>query len=226
VSMLSVPVLYGDRLLGVLNVQTVEAHVFDASDVDFLTAIAAQLAGVVEITGLQRQLALGVALRASEERYREIVETTQEGVWQIGPDGRIQFANRRMAELLGCRAEELADRWAAEFVHPESRDLFNARLALLPDGESAEFECRFTTRQGTDLWTTCAIQPLTSVLGTYRGALAMVEDITQRRITELALRESEDRLLQSQKMEAIGLLAAGIAHDFNNLLSAIIGFGE
>jgi two-component system, cell cycle sensor histidine kinase and response regulator CckA len=159
------------------------------------------------------------ALRRSEERYRQIVETAHEGVWLIDGAGNTTYANRRMADLLGVPADDMPGRSLYEFMDEEARPAVRARLEKRKAGLAEQLEFCFRRPDGSRLWALLSASPMFDENGTFTGALAMVADITERRLLE-------EQLLQSQKMEAVGRLAGGIAHDFNNLLGVILGHGD
>jgi PAS domain S-box-containing protein len=159
------------------------------------------------------------ALRKSEERYRQIVETAHEGVWLIDGAGITTYANRRMAALLGERVDDMPGRSLYQFMDEEARPAVRAQLQQRMAGRAEQLEFCFRRRDGSRLWALLAASPLFDESGTFTGALAMVADITERKVLE-------KQLLQSQKMEAVGRLAGGIAHDFNNLLGVILGYGD
>jgi two-component system cell cycle sensor histidine kinase/response regulator CckA len=143
-----------------------------------------------DITG--RKLAED-ALRRSEERYKGIVETTLEGVWMIDLEGNTTFANRRMAEMLGCSLDELLSSNVASFVDPADRELVSQRLAARARGVSEVHEFRFRRKDGNFVWTSLATSPTTLADGT-KGALAMVRDVTEQRAMEAEVRASKERL--------------------------------
>src|SRR5260370_27540143 len=87
-------------------------------------------------------------------------------------------------------------------------------------------EGQFLTRAGQPGWALFHGWVIDEASGSPPTCLLLVEDMTQRKRTEETLRESEKRLIEAEKMEAIGLLAAGVAHDFNNLLSVMLGYSE
>jgi PAS domain S-box-containing protein len=125
------------------------------------------------------------ALRASEERYRNIVETTSEGVWMIDADHRTTYVNRRMAQMLGYTIAEMLGRSVKDFVAPARRPGMEAELERRREGVSSQREIRCMRKDGSEMWGLMSGSPLTDGNGGYGGALAMISDITERKQAEL-----------------------------------------
>jgi PAS domain S-box-containing protein len=139
----------------------------------------------------ERKLAEDV-LRESEERYRRIVETAQEGIWIIDAEAKTTFVNQRMADMLGYRIEEMQNRPMYDFMDEvaclEAERNFERRKQGI--GERHDF--RFRHKSGSDLWTIISAAPFFEVQGEFLGALGMVVDITERKQMEEQLRHSEE----------------------------------
>jgi two-component system, cell cycle sensor histidine kinase and response regulator CckA len=174
---------------------------------------------VVNTRDISEQTIAEEALRASEERYRTIIETAGEGIVIRDSDDMINFANQRMADLLGYTIEDLIGRHFRDIVSAEEGETFKELLSRRRPGPREQFDLRARRADGTEIWGIVTQRPMTDARGKYVGALTMFTDITGRKLLE-------EQLRQAQKMEAVGRLAGGIAHDFNNLLTAIRGHAE
>jgi len=164
-----------------------------------------------------------LALQRSEERYRRIVQTAEEGIWMIDADAVTTFVNPKMASMLGYAVDEMMGRTMYEFMDERARHDARENARRRAQGISEQHDFRLSRKDGSDLWTAMSTSAAFDDAGRYTGALAMVTDITERRRAEEALRQLERQLREAQKMEAIGVLAGGIAHDFNNVLAGILG---
>jgi PAS domain S-box-containing protein len=128
------------------------------------------------------------ALRESEERYRRIVETTNQGVWLIDAGYKTTFMNRRMAQMLRCEADMGVGRSPSEFLDEEGLAVFASNVHV---GKQVEAQYRRT--DGSRFWGLVEATALFDPDGTYQGSFAMVSDISGRKKTEAALRASEAR---------------------------------
>jgi PAS domain S-box-containing protein len=158
------------------------------------------------------------ALQEGEARYRAIVETAEEGIWVLDANDMTDFANRKLADLLGLTPREMLGRSFFSFMDTEEELLARAHSARRRAGIRDVRSFKFRRQDGSSVWTLCATSPLVDSESRLRGTLAMVTDMSVRQSLETQLR-------QAQKMEAVGRLAGGVAHDFNNLLLVIGGYG-
>jgi PAS domain S-box-containing protein/putative nucleotidyltransferase with HDIG domain len=132
-------------------------------------------------------------LRESEERYRRIVETASEGVWVADESYRTSFANAQMADMLRCSVESLVGRPIQEFIFPEDLPQF---AKMLPDAffEGQRAEQRLRRADGSELWVLISAAPVVDASGCFRGASALISDITEQRLSAEQLAAGAVRL--------------------------------
>ncbi|MBN1514852.1 MAG: PAS domain S-box protein [Phycisphaerae bacterium] len=128
------------------------------------------------------------ALRASEQKYRRIVETSGEGIIAIDRHEDITFINPRMAELLGYRPEELLGCPVRELMIQEERADHDERMRRRRTGQPDHYERRFYRKDGDEIVVLTNATPLMDDSGQFHGSFAMFTDITENKRAEEALR--------------------------------------
>lgn len=139
------------------------------------------------------------ALRESEERYRRLVETAQEGIWVMDAQTKTSYVNRAMAEMLGYTPAEMLGRPVYDFMDDAARPEAIGHTERCKQGESQRHDFRFRRKDGGDFYGYVSTNPMISESGEYLGALAMVSDVSDRRKAEA---ERGELLLREQKARA------------------------
>jgi PAS domain S-box-containing protein len=149
-------------------------------------------------------------LRQAEQKYRGIFDSSIIGIFQSTPDGRVLSVNPAVAHIYGYDSPEemmasVADIGRDTYVDSNRRVEF--KVLMEKNGEVQNFESEALRKDGSKFWVTLSAVAIceNGVVVRYEG---MIQDITER----ILLR---GQLLQAQKLESVGQLAAGIAHEIN-----------
>ncbi|MBS1857363.1 MAG: PAS domain S-box protein [Acidobacteria bacterium] len=166
----------------------------------------------------------------AERQYREIFEGAMEGMYRTSPEGRSLAANSALARILGYESGEhavasITDSASQAWLYPQDRTRF---VQLLEDhGFVRDFECRLKRRDGSPVWVSLNSRKVCAQSGETLWYEGFIEDITERRLAETALRESEEkfRALFVNSPEALYLasLEDGTIDDINGAFEELFG---
>lgn len=154
------------------------------------------------------------ALRKSEEKYRFLIENATDGII-IVQDDVIQFANSRIVEMTGYSQGEIVNGHFADFILTDNREEVIRYFRELIRSHKTIKTTVFKSRHKNEKEIIVQAKIVEIEWEDKSASLVFLRDIT-------AEKQYETRVMQTQKMEAIGTLSGGIAHDFNNILGAIV----
>jgi PAS domain S-box-containing protein len=215
-SILILPIFSGPVLWGFIGFDDCEtAQRWHEDDIKLLQVVADGIGAAVLRERSEK------ALRESEEKYRTILESIEEGYFEVDIAGHLTFFNEAACRLVGYSQDELMGMNNRRLTDEENaKKIYRTFNEIYRTGVPAKgFDWEIVRKDGTKRSIESSVSLIRDDSAQPRGFRGVIRDITERK-------ELETQLRQAQKMEAIGTLAGGIAHDFNNLLQAISGYTQ
>jgi len=210
-SRLFVPVHSREKVIGAMSVQSYTDGAYSQDALTLLQSLADFCGGPLERIQAEQ------LMRQSEERFSKVFRSSPTPMSVTTLDqGTYLDVNDSLMKLLGFTREEMIGKTSIELgVWPDPEDRIKMAERVLHQKSLRNFQCQLRAKNGEIRFAVAAIERL-DFRGEQNVILATFHDITESLSLEAQLR-------QSQKMEAIGQLAAGVAHDFNNILTIIQG---
>ena len=163
--------------------------------------------------------------RDQDALYRQIVDTTHDGVWMTDKHDQTVFVNDALARMLGRPAEEMLGARPEEFMDPDQAAVAQAATERRRRGLSDRYEVVLRRADGSPMHMTISGTPMFED-GQFNGSLALCGDVTELVAAQDEKAELEERLRHAQELELLGRLAGHVAHDFNQVLAVVLGYAD
>lgn len=194
------------KIIGVFSIYSSQKDFFQQQEIRLLDEMAMDISFTLEFFETEKnRKAAEENLRISEERFRSLYENSTVGLYRTTTDGKILLANPTLVRLLGFSSfEELASRDLNKvgFVSDYDRRLFIERIDM--DGEVKGFESAWTRKDGTIVYVLESAKAIRDSNGSTLYYDGVVEDITERKLMEHELRESDARLNEAMQIAMLG----------------------
>ncbi len=143
-------------------------------------------------------------LREREDYYKNIIESANKGIWVINNDYKTVYINYRMAEMLGTTIHEAMGATVLKFLSDENWNTFMNTLSRCKEGCKEQIDIKFRRTDEHELWALAGLVPFFDRQGFRIGVSGTFVDITERKLMEMALKETKDNLVKAQHVGRIG----------------------
>jgi len=168
------------------------------------------------------------ALKESEEKYRTILESIENGYYEVDIAGNFTFFNDSACRIFGYPRDKLMGMNNRESMSTRtSKRIYKAFNNVYKTEKPTKiFEYEIIREDGTKRYVETSVSLREDSEGQRIGFRGIIRDITEKKLAEEEKKNLEAKLQRAEKMEAIGTLAGGVAHDLNNVLSGIVSYPE
>jgi len=189
-SYISMPIHFGGETVGVININSFQRNVFSEEDLTLLEIVVQQIE--VAINNARQ----AEALRESREKFRNLVEQTNDFVWEIDENGAFTYVNPKAYEILGYEPEEILGRTVFDFMSSDEAKRFAEVIGSFISIKSPfkNLEKTLIHKDGHAVVLEASGSPIFNAEGILRGYRGIARDITERKKAEEALRKAHEEL--------------------------------